>query len=223
VATVGSGFRGWPETALRFFEGLEADNTKTYWLDHKDMYEREVRSPMQALLADLEAEFGPAHLFRPYRDTRFSADKRPYKTSVAAMVGGFRYVSMSARGLTAGSGIHHMSADQLERYRAAVIAQTSGPALARIASDLGARDVRVHGQDELRTAPRGYPRDHPLADLVRYKGIIAGVTWPPGDWLHTAEAGGRVAELFRRMTPFVDWVASHVGAPDSTRPVRTRP
>ncbi|HEX4162146.1 MAG TPA: DUF2461 family protein, partial [Acidimicrobiales bacterium] len=73
-------FKGWPETALAFYEGLEADNSKTYWLDHKEVYERDVKAPMDALLAELTAEFGEPKLFRPYRDTRFSRDKSPYKT-----------------------------------------------------------------------------------------------------------------------------------------------
>ena len=68
-------FKGWPPTVSQFFEGLEADNSKAYWLDHKEVYERDVKVPMEALLAELREEFGESRLFRPYRDTRFSADK----------------------------------------------------------------------------------------------------------------------------------------------------
>jgi hypothetical protein len=68
-------FKGWPDSALHFFEGLEADNSKAYWLDHKEVYERDVRAPMEALLADLRDDFGTARMFRPYRDTRLSSDK----------------------------------------------------------------------------------------------------------------------------------------------------
>ncbi len=48
---------------------------KAYWNDHKDVYDGHVRGPMQALLAELEAEFGAGKIFRPYRDIRFSQDK----------------------------------------------------------------------------------------------------------------------------------------------------
>src|SRR3954471_23652776 len=51
-------FRGWPAEALEFYEGLEADNTKTYWTEHKAVYDKAVRAPMEALLAELEADFG---------------------------------------------------------------------------------------------------------------------------------------------------------------------
>jgi uncharacterized protein (DUF2461 family) len=77
-------FRGFPEEALIFFEGLEADNSKPYWTDHKDSYDEHVRAPVLALLAELEDEFGAGKIFRPYRDVRFSKDKTPYKTNVAA-------------------------------------------------------------------------------------------------------------------------------------------
>ncbi len=53
-------FKGWPETALHFYEGLEADNAKAYWLDHKEVYERDVKAPMEALLAEFRDDFGEA-------------------------------------------------------------------------------------------------------------------------------------------------------------------
>ena len=66
-------FKGWPERALDFFDGLEADNSKAYWADHKEVYERDVKAPMDALLAELGPEFGETKLFRPYRDTGSAA------------------------------------------------------------------------------------------------------------------------------------------------------
>src|SRR6266542_6634636 len=70
-------FRGWPDEAVEFFEGLQADNTKTYWTAHKPVYEASVYAPMAGLLAELADEFGPGRIARPYRDVRFSADKSP--------------------------------------------------------------------------------------------------------------------------------------------------
>jgi len=72
-----STFAGFGERATDFFAGLEADNSKAYWEDHRATYEAEVRAPMLALLAALEPEFGPGTMFRPYRDVRFSKDKSP--------------------------------------------------------------------------------------------------------------------------------------------------
>ena len=79
-------FEGFPEQALEFYEGLEADNSKTYWTAHRGEYETHVRTPMVGLLEELAPEFGTAKLFRPYRDVRFSSDKTPYKTHQGAVV-----------------------------------------------------------------------------------------------------------------------------------------
>ena len=77
TAETPSPFTGFPEEALAFYDGLEADNSRTYWNDHRDTYETAVKGPMLAMLAALEPEFGAAKLFRPYRDVRFSKDKSP--------------------------------------------------------------------------------------------------------------------------------------------------
>ena len=97
-------FEGWPEEALEFFEGLEADNSKTYWQRHKATYEKAVLAPMEALLDELRPEWGDSRIMRPYRDIRFSADKSPYKTFIAATAGP-GYVHLSSRGLGAGAGV----------------------------------------------------------------------------------------------------------------------
>src|SRR2546421_12966391 len=77
-------FRGWPAEAIEFYEGLEADNSKTYWQENKAVYEELVRGPMDTLLAELAPGYGEGRIFRPYRDVRFSKDKSPYKTAIAA-------------------------------------------------------------------------------------------------------------------------------------------
>src|SRR5437764_502068 len=112
-------FRGWPAEALEFYEDLEADNTKSYWQAHKTTYEQCVLAPMLELLTELEPEFGPGKVFRPYRDVRFSADKSPYKTAIGATLANGGYVQLSADGLGAGCGMYHLEADQLARFRAA--------------------------------------------------------------------------------------------------------
>jgi hypothetical protein len=90
-------FSGFGEDAIEFYDGLTADNSKAYWTDRRHVYERDVRGPMQELLAACEAEFGPGKIFRPYRDVRFSSDKTPYKTHCGATAGGF-YVRSAATG-----------------------------------------------------------------------------------------------------------------------------
>src|SRR6185437_13929872 len=127
-------FKGWPDAALEFYVGLEADNSKAYWLAQRATYDECVKAPFLDLSPVIEREFGPLHVFRPNRDTRFSKDKTPYKTAAAAVTesegGAAFYVQISSEGLYAGSGFYHLASDQLERYRAAVADRRSGPKLA---------------------------------------------------------------------------------------------
>ena len=97
-------FSGWPEEALDFYDGLAADNSKSYWTEHKAVYEDKILRPMTELTEELAAEFGEPKIFRPYRDVRFSHDKSPYKTHIGAVIGGTGYVQLSAEGLGAGAG-----------------------------------------------------------------------------------------------------------------------
>src|SRR5437762_8648391 len=124
-------FRGWKAEALEFFDGLEDENTKAYWQRNKDVYDKDVRAPMEELLTELEPRWGEGKIFRPYRDVRFSKDKSPYKTNIAAIIGD-AYVQLSAEGLAAGSGMWEMASDQLARYREAVDDEGSGKKLVRV-------------------------------------------------------------------------------------------
>src|SRR6266566_3968701 len=75
-------FSGWPEEALDVYDGLVADNTKTYWTQHKAVYSEKILGPMTDLTEELAAEFGEPKIFRPYRDIRFSKDRpRTRRTS----------------------------------------------------------------------------------------------------------------------------------------------
>ena len=118
-------FRGWPDEAIDFYDGLEEDNSRAYWTAHKATYDDAVKAPMEALLADLAPEFGEGKIFRPNRDVRFSHDKSPYKTAIGAVFGGGGYVQLSGAGLAVGRGMYAMATDQLERFRDAVDADTT--------------------------------------------------------------------------------------------------
>ncbi len=203
-------FKGWPARALDFYDGLEADNSKAYWSDHKEVYERHVKAPMEALLAELGPEFGETKLFRPYRDTRFSRDRSPYKTAIAARVGD-GYVQLSANGLLAGAGWYHMTPGQLVRYRDAVVDDGTGRRLQDIVDTLRAARLEVSAMETLKTAPRGYPKDHPRIELLRHKGLVVMQSWPPASWLGTAAAKKRVIDVFHASAPLLSWLHGHVG------------
>jgi uncharacterized protein (TIGR02453 family) len=204
-------FSGWPEEALDFYDGLAADNSKTYWTANKQVYEAAVLRPMTELVEELAPEFGEAKIFRPYRDIRFSKDKTPYKTHIGALVGR-GYVQFSAQGLAAGNGMYGMAPDQLDRYRQAVVSDRTGAELEDAIAAIEKEGIGVSGRDVLKSAPRGYPADHPRIGLLRYKGIVAWKEWPVETWLETAAARDRVAGFLRATRPLIIWLADNVGS-----------
>jgi uncharacterized protein (TIGR02453 family) len=210
-------FRGWPAEAVEFYEGLEADNTRAYWQDHKKEYEELVKGPMTELLAELAGEFGDGKIFRPFRDVRFSRDKSPYKTAIGATLERGGYVQFSAHGLAAGSGYYVMMPDQLEQYRRAVDDEKSGLELVGLVAALRTAGIDVAAHDTLKTAPKGYPKDHPRIELLRHKGLIAWKEWPVAAWMGTAKAKQRVVGFLVAARPLNHWLDIHVG-PSATPP-----
>jgi uncharacterized protein (TIGR02453 family) len=204
-------FGGWPEEALDFYEGLEADNSKAYWTLNKAIYEAHVLGPMTELVDELAADFGEGKIFRPYRDVRFSKDKSPYKPAIGAVLRD-GYIQLSAKGLAAGNGMYSMAPDQLERYRRAVASDATGAQLAAVISAIEQHMIAVHGHEVLKTAPRGYPADHPRIELLRYKGVAAWQEWPVEPWLTTADAKNHVSGFLVATRPLASWLAEHVGA-----------
>lgn len=208
-------FKGWPAEAIEFFQGLESDNSKPYWQAHKDVYETAVRAPMEALLTELAPEFGEAKIFRPYRDVRFSPDKSPYKTNIAAGMEGGGYLSLSADGLGVGCGFYMMAPDQLDRFRKAVVDDTSGEELTGLVQEAESGGLEVSAHEQLKTAPKGYPKDHPRIELLRHKGLITWRHWSPGPWLRKPAAKERVVDTLTAARPIYRWLERHVGASTS--------
>lgn len=216
-------FQGWPPAAIGWFEGLEQDNSKAYFTATREVYESAVKAPLLALLAEVEAEFGGAHLFRPHRDVRFSADKSPYKTQASAVVGGSRdegsvfYLEVSMDGLLAVSGYYQMARDQLVRYRAAVHEEGTGTELEQLVGELEAAGYQVGGE-ALKVAPRGYARDHPRVRLLRHKGVTVAADLPPGRTLSSRKALDHVVTTWRAAAPLNKWLSTNVGPTNEAQP-----
>jgi uncharacterized protein (TIGR02453 family) len=173
-------FEGFPPEAFSWFAGLEAPNSRAYFTAHRDVYDRSVRDPFEAMLEELADELGGhVKLFRQNRDVRFSADKSPYKTTTYGLIidrpesRPSLYAQVSARGLFAGTGYHQLAPDQLTRFRQAIVDDGAGAALEEAITATHAAGVETYGE-ALKTAPRGYPRDHPRAALLRHKSLVAG-------------------------------------------------
>jgi uncharacterized protein (TIGR02453 family) len=190
---------------------LEADNTKAFWTAHKQVYDEQVKAPLAALATALEPEFGAPKIFRPYRDVRFAKDKTPYKTHQGIWFGeSSRYLHISAAGLFVAAGYWDTSPGQVDRLRRAVADDVAGPALDRALATVGRAHFEVGGH-QLTRVPAGYPKDHPRADLLRYKSLTAHREFGCPPWLATKRAQQEIGKAFRTLAPLVSWLDTHVG------------
>lgn len=207
-----SDFAGFPVSALDFYDDLEVDNTRSYWEKHKETYTTSVRAPMVALAAALGPEFGEAKVYRPYRDVRFAKDKTPYKTHQGAFVPAGPatgwYVEVSARGVRTGAGFYRAEPPALAAIRAAIDDDRTGRGLEEVLAALTAEGFEVGGE-QLRTAPRGYPRDHPRIELLRHTSLAVGRGHGFAPVIHTPGLLDVVRDDWRALRPLVEWVATH--------------
>ncbi len=207
-------FEGFPVAALDFYDDLEMDNTKSFLTAHKETYDAAVKTPMTALVAALEPEFGKAKVFRPYRDVRFAKDKTPYKNHQGAFVPSGPstgwYVEVGAPGVRVGVGYYEASSPRLAAIRQAIDDERRGTELREIVDALVAEGW-VLGGDRLKTTPRGYDADHPRIDLLRHRSMTLGRSYGFEPFIHTAELLERVRDDWRAAAPFVDWVGANAG------------
>ncbi|HWD78795.1 MAG TPA: DUF2461 domain-containing protein [Kribbella sp.] len=205
-------FAGFPAAALDFYDDLEMDNTKSFWTAHKHVYEESVRAPMADLTAELEEEFGPAKLFRPYRDVRFAKDKTPYKTHQGAYVAvapstGW-YVQISAPGVRVGAGFYEASGERLARVRTAIDDDRRGNQLVKILAKLEKSGWTIGG-DKLKTTPRGYDADHPRIDLLRHKSLTVGKDYGFAPVIHTPDLLTQVRTDWQATKPLITWLTDN--------------
>lgn len=210
-------FTGIPDDAFAFYHDLELDNSKTFWEANKDRYRRSVREPATALASELAEAFpviGDFHLYRPHNDLRFHKNRPPYKTHQGAYTesdgGAGFYFQISEAGLMVAYGYYMMARDQLRRFRVAVDDDARGSELANLIAALSG-DVEVGAVSSLKTAPRGYPRDHPRIDLLRRKGLMVMRNEGVPDWVHTASAVDRIREFWESGAAINAWLDTHVG------------
>jgi uncharacterized protein (TIGR02453 family) len=194
-----SEFRGFTPDAMQFLVDLAFNNERAWFQPRKADYDRLLKQPLEALCSDLSDELAARNVplradpksspFRIYRDTRFSKDKTPYKTNVAASfpwVGngvatsagqserhGGGYFHLSPEGSYMGGGMWHPEPARLAAFRRAVDRDPSAVQAALEEPEFRARFGPVHG-DSLKRVAQGYPPDHPHADLLRLKDVTFG-------------------------------------------------
>jgi uncharacterized protein (TIGR02453 family) len=205
-------FRGFPAEALEFLRELEANNDRDWFKANRARYDDHLVAHARALGEDL-SDLGAPHLFRPWNDTRFHA-RPPIKEQLGLAIGyegaGGFYIELSLDGLLVAAGMYQPAPDQVDRLRRAVDAGRTAAALTRA---LGrARDAGLElNEPALARIPRGYPADHPRAELLRHRGLTVSRLHDLGPWLHRPQAGARVLKELEAAAPVVRWLREHVG------------
>jgi uncharacterized protein (TIGR02453 family) len=202
-------FEGFPNEAFDFFTQLALHNERAWLQEHKHIYERVCREPMQALVTELGADIAKSHLTRINRDTRFSRNKAPYRTYIAAGVKG-NYIHLSSTGLYVGTGFYKPEAPALARFRDAIDDKKSGPKLEKVVKSLRDKGYDVETHERLKSVPRGYAADHPRIELLRMKDIFGGKTFPREPWLSTRKVLQRIQKTIDDVRPLADWVQTYV-------------
>jgi uncharacterized protein (TIGR02453 family) len=220
---VSSGFPGFPPEMVQFLRGLKRNNRRDWFQPRKHLYEQHVKAPMLELVAALNGDlmkFAPEFVtdpkkavFRIYRDTRFSADKTPYKTHVAASfwrrgadhtgAGGF-YFSVAHDQVEVAGGIWHPTPETMLLVRTHIA--ESYPELRRILADKKTRKLVGDLQGaELTRAPKGFDPGHPALDLIKKKDWTVYVTLD-ASLATTPKLYREVLDRFRAMAPFIEYL-----------------
>jgi uncharacterized protein (TIGR02453 family) len=219
-------FDGFPEDALRFFRQLKRNNNREWFERNKPRYLESVRAPMESLLAGLGQKIRsfdaniPVEpkkaIYRIYRDIRFSKDKTPYKTQIAASFSyrgkerktdaGF-YFHLNDTAVGIGGGMYMPDADQLKSVRKA-IALDAKPLIAALS---GKKFIRLFGGlqgDMLARVPKGYPPDHPAAELLKRRQFLCWAEFEPSVALEAGFAD-LLFDHVKAMAPFVHYLAAN--------------
>jgi uncharacterized protein (TIGR02453 family) len=213
-------FRGFPRETLRLLRELKANNNRKWFLAHKTAFEEKVKAPMMELVESLgtalqiiapELIVDPKRaIYRIYRDVRFSADKSPYKTQIAALfpprglpkhAGASLYFHIAPEEILIAGGIYMPGSAELRAIRSYLVDHHRE--LLRIINAKEFKKIfgRIEGQ-QLACAPKGFPPDHPAIDLIRYKQYLAEITEKP----HLAESPELfplLLKCFALMIPFI--------------------
>jgi uncharacterized protein (TIGR02453 family) len=213
-------FRGFDKDAIAFLHELTIEMNREWFEANKDRYKRVWVEPLTELLdtvaAKLAKTYAPMkltpHVFRIYRDTRFSKDKAPYKTHVAGVlragtVGSGMYFHVETGEEWVGAGTYYFEDDKLGKWRRLVAADRTGKEIAGIVARLRKAGYEVGGHEDYKKVPKPYPADHPRAEFLQMKGLTAAFPQMPKGMLHRAELATWIVDHAKRVAPMVKWLS----------------
>lgn len=222
-------FTGFPREGIQFLRDIDDNNNRDWFEANKHIYQTALVEPAQAFIMALGERLqaiapnvqydtrtnGSGSLMRIYRDVRFSKDKSPYKNWIGIVFwegqgkktdNSSFYFGISGSGAGIHAGMYGFEPAMLAAYRAAVDDEGQGNALAEIVAGLQTAVYPLHG-DQYKQTPRGFAKDHPRADLLRYKGLYASAPQLDPD---IVASSGLVDVCFahcQKMAPLQQWLA----------------
>ena len=217
-------FEGFPTECLTFFKKLKKNNNREWFAQHKDEFETFAKFPMQCFIAELahhfqnfapEFDMNPKRsIFRIYRDTRFSKDKTPYKTHIAAhfvlrgkpkgLEGSGYYLHIEPGEVFLGGGIYMPEADQLKKIRHAIAANSQEFLSVAESKILKKRFGKLDGE-KLQRIPKGYEQEHPMAEWLKLKQFFVGVTLSD-DVCLKKNFVRQAADIYKEATPLINFL-----------------
>ena len=219
-------FAGFPPVGFDFLRDLAASNSKPWFEANRRGYDQGLLEPARLFVSAMGmalSEFAPGihaeprvsgSIFRIHRDIRFSRDKRPYKTHFdlwfwqgdrhSRDCPGY-FLRLTPDTVVVGAGRHAFDKETLEAFRQAVADERRGAALERALATVRAEGAEVGGAHYKRV-PRGFDRDHPRADLLRYNALHAWIEEPLPPEVHTPDFVEYCAERCRELSPVQRWI-----------------
>ena len=218
-----SRFPGFSPDARAFLRELAANNNRDWFLQNKTRYEQSVRAPLIELVHELGTELdrcSPGYVtdprkavYRIYRDVRFSKDKSPYKTHAAAVfafrgpekhAGAGYYFHFSADELLVGGGVYAPGSAELLKIRRRIAADPD-ELRAIVANRMFKKLFTGIEGERLKRIPKGFPRDHPAADLLVYKQFLAGAVLPASE-IESPGVAAAITKHFQAIAPFIQYL-----------------
>jgi len=211
-----------PKT-LAFLRALKRNNNREWFNRRREEYEADVRAPMIALVEQLAIDFRAfapdlvasprASMYRIYRDTRFSENKTPYKTHVAAVFpcrglpkheGAGLYLHVAPNEVWVGGGMYAPQTAQLHAVREHLAANLRR-FRAIVESPVFRRTLGGLEGEKLQRVPRGFAKDDPAAEYLKYRQFLAGCEYPAAFATSSRFYAG-VLKVFRQVTPLVQFL-----------------
>jgi len=220
-------FNGFSHETVDFLTGLKTDNSRQYFEANRSLYDNyfmrdaagfvdAMGETLRTLSAGIEAiPKRDKSIFRIHRDTRFSPDKRPFKTHMGLFFwegpgkkmenSGF-YFHLEPEKLFLGVGMHTFPPDFMKTYREAVVDDVLGKSMIEAVNQSTANTKFELGWKKYKKTPRGFDPDHPRAEYLLHGGLGVSYEEPFSDRIHSPDIVDYVFSFFQEMAPIHFWL-----------------